>query len=665
MDFEEKLKKELTDAPVTLPDSLSKENIAHMAQNAPQEILPMKRGRRHPVLRDFAYAVAALILLIALGTGIDVGYRFFYNQRLERQVQTVAEKTVEPDDPYASVRQAVLTQYLESRADQRRKSSFFAEDLFGWGIKYAVGGRGAAADVDAEFGAASDQNAAAAHSETNVQVKGVDEADIVKTDGRYIYYGSGTEIRVVDASDPARMRQTGLIRLPAGNVSLEGLYLTGKRVVAVFSGLTQEREDGGAEIFTGCAIYDLTDPAAPKEVYQYSVDGALTDSRVVGNRLLLVSGFSVPYQYAYNEDDVTEACEALSGACIPGYRVNGGEKTQLPAEDIVLPRDGDCDTFAIATFIDLSAPSDTPETVSVLAGASKIWCGRENLYITAYSYWHGTDSPDYTIEKFRFADGVFQRVGEGAADGWEFSENSYNMDEYNGYFRIAMNASDGAAVYVFNEKMERVGYLGGIAPGEQIYGVRFDGDRAYLVTFYQTDPLFTIDLSDPKEPKLLGDLEIPGYSAYLHPVADGLMVGVGADGTQDGLNGGAKVSLYDVSDPENPVELDVWTRPNAWADSDPHAFVSLGNGMFSVNVDTYDQDAFIALFRVEGNTLRQIGQYAFLSGRSQRAVFIEQTVFAVNDMGLLAYDGATAERVGRFSFYESGNYGYGDDVIDY
>jgi inhibitor of cysteine peptidase len=138
------------------------------------------------------------------------------------------------------------------------------------------------------------------------------------------------------------------------------------------------------------------------------------------------------------------------------------------------------------------------------------------------------------------------------------------MDEFNDYLRIATTSGNWGEslvnqVYVLDSNLETVGLLKDIAKGERIKSVRFTGNTAYVVTFIQTDPLFVIDLTDVKVPKILGELKIPGYSAYLHPVGEGLVMGVGLDGTETGINGGMKVSLFDVSDPTKPVECGKFT----------------------------------------------------------------------------------------------------------
>ena len=154
--------------------------------------------------------------------------------------------------------------------------------------------------------------------------------------------------------------------------------------------------------------------------------------------------------------------------------------------------------------------------------------------------------------------------------------NQWAMDEKDGYLRVATTTTAnwrnhiGNNIYVLDGEMEIIGRLEGLEEGERIYAVRFMGEKAYIVTYRETDPLFVVDLSDPKNPRVEGILKIPGYSTYLHPLGDGKMVGIGKDDDRK-----VKISLFDVSDPENPKELDVYHIDAWWSEAirNHHAFL--------------------------------------------------------------------------------------------
>lgn len=219
-----------------------------------------------------------------------------------------------------------------------------------------------------------------------------------------------------------------------------------------------------------------------------------------------------------------------------------------------------------------------------------------------------------TIHKISVSDGMIDYRGEGEVPGQIL--NQFSMDEYNGYFRIATTTGDiweGNSknnIYVFNEDLRLVGKIEGLAPGERIYSARFMGNRVYLVTFVKVDPLFVIDLSDPANPKVLGELKIPGYSDYLHPYDESHIIGLGKE-TSDSpdadfaLYQGVKLAIFDVSNPENPKEIAKYIigerGTDSYALSDHRAF------LFSHSKNLL----VIPITLVEGESWNWQGAYVF------------------------------------------------------
>lgn len=194
--------------------------------------------------------------------------------------------------------------------------------------------------------------------------------------------------------------------------------------------------------------------------------------------------------------------------------------------------------------------------------------------------------PPEQTQIFRFditADSTPRYVASGTVPGRLL--NQYSLSEYDGYLRVATTSNgtgDGtpanasSAVYELRaDSLARVGAVGGLGQGQRIYSVRFLGPLGYVVTFRQMDPLYTLDLSDPRAPRVAGDLEINGYSSYLHPGATDRLVGIGEDADANGRTQGLQVSLFDVSDPASPQRLAHWVRPAtaSAAEADPHAFL--------------------------------------------------------------------------------------------
>ena len=204
------------------------------------------------------------------------------------------------------------------------------------------------------------------------------------------------------------------------------------------------------------------------------------------------------------------------------------------------------------------------DTKTALGGGQTLYANTKGFYVTADapSVSYLTDDFAYYDDKtrvirFEIDDGKINAMAEGAVEGTPL--NQFSMDEYDGHFRIVTTGYDGAstvnAVYVLDKELKTVGKITDIAKGERVYSVRFMGNIGYFVTFRQVDPLFAVDLSNPKAPKILSALKIPGFSNYMHPWGEDLLLGIGADANETtGISGDVKLSMFDISDPENVSE---------------------------------------------------------------------------------------------------------------
>jgi len=255
------------------------------------------------------------------------------------------------------------------------------------------------------------------------------------------------------------------------------------------------------------------------------------------------------------------------------------------------------DMLSVVT-IDVAGGLDVVDSTGVLARGDTVYASEDSLYVATQNWqswrWMETgddrdrpEGPVTEIHKFDIADPVrTEYLASGTVEGYLL--NQFAMDEHDGHLRVASTTTPDwwgggpdsesriTVLSEANDDLVRVGTIDGLGKTEQIYSVRFIGDVAYVVTFRQTDPLYTIDLADPTNPALLGELKIPGYSAYLHPVGDGLLLGIGQDATDDGMVQGTQVSLFDVSDLADPVRLDTHTLSegsSSQVEYDHHAFL--------------------------------------------------------------------------------------------
>ncbi|HOQ36511.1 MAG TPA: beta-propeller domain-containing protein [Acetivibrio sp.] len=428
------------------------------------------------------------------------------------------------------------------------------------------------------------------YSTTNVQVQGVDEADVVKTDGKYIYqvnrdriviikaYGTVTE----DAYSSSKMKIMSTLKFTDDNFTPQELYIDGDYMVAI--GMHYEEspyvpykkyEDRMSILpyyprksTAKAIVFDIKNRADVKKLREVEVEGDYISSRKIDNVLYLITNKN---SGAYYEDDKLRIQT-------PTYRDTAVSKdyVEIGCPDIrYFPDSKEANFLNIAAF-DITG-NEKANIQTYLGAGQNIYASAENLYVavTHYNYYRirdtlavdiarGVGDITTTVYKFSLNGEKVTYLSMGDVPGSIL--NQYSMDENNGYFRIATTTGqvwgtgDNISknnVYILGDAMNIVGSVEDMAPGEQIYSVRFMGDRGYVVTFRTVDPLFVIDLMDPSNPKILGSLKIPGYSDYLHPYDENHIIGFGKDTVEIKDNAyylGMKIALFDVTDVENPIQ---------------------------------------------------------------------------------------------------------------
>lgn len=425
------------------------------------------------------------------------------------------------------------------------------------------------------------------YSTTNVQVEGVDESDIVKNDGEYIYFLQGSEVEIVQAVPAESMTRASTITFDEDSFYPTTLYLDGDQLVVIgyqYEYSTYEYDEAFDQMIspsyhsskTVMYVYDVSDRNAPELSRKLQFDGDYNSSRKIDDTVYLVlNKYDFSY-YGYGYDPEALNVEEV----LPRYYDSAtGEETQLvDCTDIrYLPRERDLN-YVMALAIPLTSEDSTIDREVLIGSSENIYASTGNLYIASTNY----DSDDYyydwtnaktLVHRFALSNGHVSYEASGKVQGTIL--NQFSMDEHEDHFRIA--TTKGHAwdteipstnnLYVLDQDLDTVGSVENLAPGETIYSTRFMGDRGYMVTFKKVDPLFVFDLSDPTNPTNLGELKIPGYSEYLHPYDENHILGFGKDAedaseeetaTRDldfAWYQGIKVSLFDVTDPANPTQL--------------------------------------------------------------------------------------------------------------
>ncbi|MBQ4153826.1 MAG: beta-propeller domain-containing protein [Clostridia bacterium] len=495
-------------------------------------------------------------------------------------------------------------------------------------------------------------------SQTNTQVSGVDEADIVKTDGKYIYvlnpYDGTVEIALANKGQPKKVSKVSWRREEWSSdgdtysfKTARDMFVKNNRlvVISIDDVKTKSGKNNGSSRKIVTDIYNIESPENPTLIKSFSQTGQYISSRLIENNL-----FVFTTQSFYNKPSEEEKQTYLP------YAGEGEDLTPIPEKDICA-FNGDVDpSYFIALSVDINS-AVIKDKKAVLGAGDTVYVNNNSIYAAAncYSAWYKNDNPSENTDitrllKLKIENGVLLFAADGKVKGTIL--NQFSMDEYNGYFRIvttvreyvpvssetskeksAVSSSNSAvfsddrvvankqtnSLYVLNSRLETVGKLEDIAPDERVYSVRFNGDIGYFVTFRQVDPLFSVDLSNPANPKILSALKIPGFSEYLHPFGEGLLLGIGMEADfETGRTLGAKLSMFDVSDPKAVYEKTKHLAPCE------QTYIGAENGHKTVMVD--EAKNIIAFSGVDYDTVSTKSYYSYYVYGYSSGEFVQKAV---------------------------------------
>ncbi len=444
-------------------------------------------------------------------------------------------------------------------------------------------------------------------SETNVQVAGIDEADIVKTDGQYFYvFDMNRNAIYIVSAKGSDMRLTSEILLEdemGGNEMGREMYLSGNHLVLLVNGFRigekQEYSKNAGEYIpyiketavTKVFTYDISDKSAPKLISTLEQDGRMITSRMTEGKLYVVSSYGNYYGWFKPMDGAREKNAKADDLYMEYIPTVAG--TPVAPDCIYISDEPVSKEFLVVTSMDVEHPEQYADVKSLLADGDECYVSNNYIYV-ASSRWQSYEYPYDRTEIYRFAydNGVITPAGQTTVKGT--LDDQFSMDEYKGHLRVVTTVNeyvymtkkgpltdingDGRlddtdlvelhgsvyisdskrynSLYIYDDTLLLVGSIENLAPDEHIKSARLMGDVGYFVTFRQTDPLFSVDLSDPKHPKVLGELKIPGFSTYLHPFGENLLLGIGYDADETtGWTECVKLSMFDVSDPSNVKEV--------------------------------------------------------------------------------------------------------------
>jgi len=457
-------------------------------------------------------------------------------------------------------------------------------------------------------------------SGTNVQEEGVDEPDLVKTNGKTLFAVANGSLRAVDVSGlrPRLLDSLALER----NASHE-LLLHGDRVLVLSRGgyWIEPLPAATARIApyqpanSVLAEVDVSDPSRLRLVRSLTLDGSYVAARLVGSSTRIVVASQVPAALPFKQptDGSPEAIAAAKrhnegvvarskvASWLPSYQVKRAGAKPGKARPLVqcrhVRRASSFSGLGMLTVltVDLAKGLQPVDSAAVMTDGRIVYASPESLYV-ATERWSDRPDPDKPTEpqtgvqteihKFDISSPVKTHYrGSGKVSGFLLSQ--WSLSEHRGVLRVVSTESPAwwgaggetesylTTLRPAGGSLVQAGRVGGLGKGERVYSVRFVGDTGYVVTFRQVDPLYTLDLAQPERPRVLGELKIPGYSAYLHPIGEDLLLGVGQDADEDGRTQGTQLSIFDVSDLRKPTRLHTEQLGRGWseAEHDHHAFL--------------------------------------------------------------------------------------------
>jgi len=579
------------------------------------------------------------------------------------------------------------------------------------------------------------------YSTTNIQEAGVDEPDIIKTDGQRIVALVENKLHVLDATGE-QLRQSGELRFD--NFWAQDMFLSGDRVV-VFGQmhetttthkLSVSRLPGWYSPITTLMSVDISKPA-PQITRRLHIDGSYISSRLVDNSArIVIQSSPTGLQWFYPEGSGLRAerdaeeknrqliKESTIDNWVPWFILESGagallqEGTLTSCERVYHPSSNSGLQMLNIVTVDLGEElfEEQLGSTSVLADGQTVYSSQQNLYV-ATTEWidertlrlDPQANPENRqvstrIHKFDISDpATTEYRSSGQVTGTVL--NQYSMSEFKGHLRVAttdhgwwsreeepVSQSYVTILEETGEVLTEIGRVGNLGKGERIYAVRFLGNLATVVTFRQTDPLYTIDLSLPQSPKVLGELKIMGYSAYLHPITENLVIGVGQDALETGRTTGTQVSLFDISDLSKPARIDQWQLPGGSSETEYNARAFLhwpAEDLFVLPVATHqimnpDGQAFAGAVALElnGRSLEERGRITHLKsdpqvncqrwieehenetevekqhcwsefdwrGTIKRALIIDDQIHTVSSLGILSSDLKTMKPLSFLAF---------------
>lgn len=630
--------KEKTDN-ITVPDSVKPDHIRQTLEETERK----KRGLspfRTGIVAAACLAIAAGIAVYQNGsTGRDIGRKAEEAGKNLPKIST--EKMVASAAGYEEV-----YEYIENCRKETEEEVLYdgagteeiAEDMADAATaapEAKMSGRETAVSAD---------SGGAGYSGTNVRQEGVDEGDVVKTDGTFLYVlrDSREEVSIVDTRGGSMKEASKVTAEDAGDIQEIYLDTVRKRLILV---CTQYEADSLAKQvysssgMTAAVTYDITDPGKPRETGRVTQSGYYQSSRMADGYLYLFSSYSV--DWSCMERDTPETYIPLVNDAV------------IAEKDICLPQVKRGRSYTIVTAVDTARPDQTADSKAVLSEGGQLYVSNENIFYYETIWGAGLvgSGEQTTIRSIAYQNGTLTPGAQGTVKG--YINDSFSIDEYKGYLRVVTTYSDKNAVYVLDKDLKVTGSIENLAKDERVYSARLMGDTGYFVTFRETDPLFSVDLSDPEKPEITGSLKIPGFSDYLHPYGEGKLLGIGMNVEEETYTtDGVKLTMFDISDPSDVKEEHTYIMKNVYSTDVSYdykaALVDAGRNLigFAGDADGGQKYYIFSYDETDGFSGKMEEEINGNSYNAARGVYIDDTLYVVRGNIIEAYSLKDYKKVG-------------------
>lgn len=627
------ISKKFEEENINAPEALNAESIKEKL-DGDAKIIKLKK--KNSVLKS-TVAIAACFAVIA----VSVSFLNF-GKTFKPVLPTPAGADIEGIVTFKSYNE--LEDALEEAQKDSEGGSYYLKNFDGIMSEKA----GSVADDGNAVGMGGENNTGTGGSlsfaSTNKQVDAVDEADIIKTDGKYIYYigeGNRSEIRIFSA-DNGKTELVSRISQPEKELYFSEMFVYGDKLLAVgnrneFTQTKTKEEDEDADgselrngvyynyfrgnVYSIIYTYDISNREKPELTDKYEQSGYYISSRMIDSCVYLVSKYDNRY-YGIKDDSVP---------CATG---DEGKTEKLHIEDICSIEGTKSSCYSIIGAVDVESKKNAKKTKAVLGVNNEIYCNENNLYVTGTNY---KDDTEYTrIVKYSLDETDIKLTATGNLKG--SVNDQFSMDEKDGNLRIALTdyrwgeGKDKNYLYVLNGDLDLLGKTEGFAKNEHIEAVRFIGDTAYVITYEQTDPLFIIDLSNPSEPKITGEVKISGFSSFLTPVDENTMLGIGFATSEEEwgiVQDGLKLALFDVSDKNAPKVLASYEMREAYSPAQyRHKALTVNpeENYWAIPYEDYNGGQGVLIIRIENGKL--LVNKETVKEAIQRCTYIGRYIYA-------------------------------------